>query len=297
MKSNKGLVEYCNKQLNEDTIYVLGTCGWPLTTALLDSKCKQLSWNAEHRAFLQQYVDQGKKAFDCCGLIKAYLWDEGYDASSDEDEAMMYARATEKGHISTMPDIAGVLVFMEGHVGVYVGNGEVIECTPSDAYGWGVQKHALAGRGWTTWAKYARISYDGNVEPKPIEPSHGIGADQVIQVGSKVKLSGAFKIEELLTPEQSGTPNGLVCCYELSNGKPEAYNWLDATPLYECDANGNRCGDNVLKTSEYFACDEVLTVTEITYPTAGEPNGTCSFVLGNREVNCLCDRIYEVSNN
>lgn len=39
----------------------------------------------------------------------------------------MLSVCKEKGKIATMPDVPGVLVFMSGHVGVYIGGGEVIE--------------------------------------------------------------------------------------------------------------------------------------------------------------------------
>ena len=36
-----------------------------------------------------------------------------------------------------------------------------VECTPNMPLGgWGVLKTKFAGRGWTKWAEYARISYE-----------------------------------------------------------------------------------------------------------------------------------------
>ena len=67
-----------------------------------------------------------------CGLIKGYLWtqEDGklkYNASQDKDVSGMLQNCNEIGDIKSIPDIAGVLVFMSGHVGIYIGNGEVIE--------------------------------------------------------------------------------------------------------------------------------------------------------------------------
>ena len=39
----------------------------------------------------------------------------------------MYYNAKESGPISTIPDIPGLAVWHEGHIGVYIGNGQVIE--------------------------------------------------------------------------------------------------------------------------------------------------------------------------
>lgn len=55
-----------------------------------------------------------------------------------------------------MPDIPGVLVFMPGHVGVYVGNGKVIEAR---GHAYGVVETNLVGRGWKEWGKLDWIEY------------------------------------------------------------------------------------------------------------------------------------------
>lgn len=163
-KTNVGLVDYCKKLLNSgNTIYCLGTWGQVLTETVLNQKCNQYSFNKNNKARISQGL--GKKAFDCCGIIKGYLWDEKYDASTDENEAMMLSRAKTKGKIGTLPEVIGTLVFMSGHVGVYIGNGEVIECTPAwNSYA--VIKTKLSQRKWTDWAYYNRISYDTNAKPE-----------------------------------------------------------------------------------------------------------------------------------
>ena len=68
----------------------------------------------------------------------------------------MYENATEKGTIDTIPEIPGLAVWKEGHIGVYIGNGEVVE-----AYGTttGVIRSQLADGGWTHWLKIPYITY------------------------------------------------------------------------------------------------------------------------------------------
>ena len=178
-KTNYGLVEYCKRQYeSNDTIYCLGTWGQRLTESVLNDKCRQYSWNSAHRSRIAQGI--GKKAFDCCGLIKGYLWDEKYTPSSDENEEGMYRNATKKGSMDSFPYTPGTLVFMSGHVGVYIEGNSVIECTPyNNTYR--VIKTDLRTRGWTKWGYYARISYEGE-KPAPAPtptptPSHGIVSD------------------------------------------------------------------------------------------------------------------------
>jgi cell wall-associated NlpC family hydrolase len=45
---------------------------------------------------------------------------------------------------------------MDGHIGVYIGNGEVIE---AQGTAYGVVKTKLEGRGWTKWLKIPNIKY------------------------------------------------------------------------------------------------------------------------------------------
>jgi hypothetical protein len=69
----------------------------------------------------------------------------------------MYYNAKESGPISTMPDIPGLAVWHEGHIGVYIGNGQVIEAMGTR---YGVVKTELVDRGWTHWLKVPYINYD-----------------------------------------------------------------------------------------------------------------------------------------
>ena len=68
----------------------------------------------------------------------------------------MYENATEKGTIDTIPEIPGLAVWKEGHIGVYIGDGKVVE-----AYGTtsGVIRSELANGGWTHWLKIPYITY------------------------------------------------------------------------------------------------------------------------------------------
>lgn len=99
---------------------------------------------------------------DCVGLIKGYLWSETlnstpiYNSKQDKDVNGMKNNCTETGDIKTLPELKGVLVFMKGHVGIYIGNGEVIEAR---GHSYGVVKTKLNERKWTSWGKLRWIEY------------------------------------------------------------------------------------------------------------------------------------------
>lgn len=158
MKTNVGLVEYCKKQLGKP--YWWGTFGQVADETLYQQKKKQYPKQYTANDFQSQY---GKNVHDCVGLIKGYRWlDEKtgkviYNPIQDVDVSGMLNMCTKQGAISTIPDVIGTLVFMNGHVGVYIGNGEVIEAR---GHAYGVVKTKLKERPWIKWGQPAWISYE-----------------------------------------------------------------------------------------------------------------------------------------
>jgi nucleoid-associated protein YgaU len=82
------------------------------------------------------------------------------DGLPDVSANGLYNTAKEKGAIATLPEIKGLIVWKRGHVGVYIGNGEVIEAHGTKS---GVIKTRLIGTvndtGWTQWFKCPFIDY------------------------------------------------------------------------------------------------------------------------------------------
>lgn len=73
----------------------------------------------------------------------------------------MYYNASEKGSISTIPEIPGLAVWKSGHIGIYIGNGQVIHASGTMI---GVIQSPLGETGWTHWLKIPYITYlDSNV--------------------------------------------------------------------------------------------------------------------------------------
>lgn len=163
MKTNLGLVEYAKKALKEKWGYVWGTFGLVLTEKLLEQKLKQYPNNVcGYEAFIRQNW-LNRKTTDCIGLIKSYMWENNgkiiYNAKTDVSANGMYNLAKEKGLIATIPEIPGICVYKQGHIGVYIGNGQVIEAKGTKH---GVVQTPLKGAGankWTHWLKCPSIQY------------------------------------------------------------------------------------------------------------------------------------------
>jgi len=161
IKNNIGLVEYATKQLGKP--YWYGCFGQLSNPSLLANKKRQYPKYYTATDFNSQ---MGMKVHDCIGLVKGYMW-----CSSPEDTKpiycsngfpdvsanMQYNRSKKKGdRLSTLPEVPGVLVFMSGHVGIYIGNGEVIEAR---GHAYGVVKTKLVRRPWKRWAYIDEIQY------------------------------------------------------------------------------------------------------------------------------------------
>jgi peptidoglycan hydrolase-like protein with peptidoglycan-binding domain len=179
-KTNKGLVEYVKKALNEKWGYVWGTFGQILTETLFNQKLSQ--YPEQVGAFKNFIITNwmGRKVTDCVGLIKSYMWfDEDnnkviYNSKTDVNANMMYSNAKEKGTINTIPEIIGLCLYKQGHIGVYIGNGQVIEARGTK---YGVIQTPLKGVGstpWTHWLKCPYIEYIKE-ESKPL----------ILKLGSK----------------------------------------------------------------------------------------------------------------
>lgn len=169
MKNNLQLVEYCKAQLGKPYIY--GTFGQILTEKLLNEKAKQYpKYLSASRVKTAKANYLGQRVHDCYGLYKGFLWSDTadsapkYKASEDLSADGAFNKATEKGTIDTLPNIVGLAVRYKGHVGVYIGNGEVIEARGFD---YGVVKTKLSARKWTHWYKFSEIEYKAEATPAP----------------------------------------------------------------------------------------------------------------------------------
>ena len=163
-KNNLDLVTYAENAWNNGWGYVWGTCGWVLTDSLFESKLAQYPEGVgNYEDFIRENW-LGGRTTDCVGLIKGYGWLDISDMSlgyaingmPDIGADSMYYNATVKGDMSSMPDTPGLAVWHEGHIGVYIGNGEVIEAMGTR---YGVVKTQLSERSWTAWLEVPYITY------------------------------------------------------------------------------------------------------------------------------------------
>lgn len=170
--NNKEFVLKLKDIVNFKTVYMWGVFGSPVTESIIAAKSKQYpSWYTSARqASLRKLIGKGYFGFDCVGLIKGVLWGWNGDTSKTYGGAKYASNGvpdiSADGMLTKLLDVSsdfskieiGEAVWMKGHIGVYIGNGQVIESTP--AWRNGVQFTMLKDRIWVKHGKLPWIKYD-----------------------------------------------------------------------------------------------------------------------------------------
>ncbi len=166
---------------NRKTAYMLGPWGWPATAKMIQRATTQGSNAKTNRQWLPQanaIKDKGF-LFDCVGLIKGVLWGWDGDLSRTYGGAGYACNGVPDYDAKKMIDccrdvstdfsniVPAEAVWMDGHIGVYVGSGVVVEATPK--WRGGVQRSTLANTAGTktrpgtagarTWTKHGKLPW------------------------------------------------------------------------------------------------------------------------------------------
>lgn len=165
---------------NYKTLYVMGCFGAPLN---IQNKARyKNNHNYNKQKERQKMIDNATEdtfGFDCVNLIKSIIWgwegdkNKNYGGaiynSNNLDDISANMLITKCIDISTNFDNVqvGELMWMKNHVGIYIGNAQVVECSP--AWKNGVQITRVlniksptmqnASRMWTKHGKLPFINY------------------------------------------------------------------------------------------------------------------------------------------
>lgn len=163
-KNNLDLVKWAKHAQKNGWGYVWGSHGNMLDKTELERLESVFGSHVTNYDDFIRHNWLGKRTADCVGLIKGYGWYDtesgkitiGSNGMRDVTADGMFSAATEKGTIDTIPEIPGIAVWHEGHIGIYIGGGEVIEAMGTQ---YGVVKTRLKNGRWTHWLKVPYIKY------------------------------------------------------------------------------------------------------------------------------------------
>ena len=167
---------------NYETLYVMGCFGAPMDAANKNRYTSNHSYNMNtNRTKRIRQASNKTFGFDCVGLIKSVLW--GWDGSTnktyggakyasngvpDIDADTMIKRCSNVSNDFKKIEI-GEAVWQQGHIGVYIGNGLVIESSPKwkncvQITACNMDKVGYNRRNWTKHGKLAYINYTATLK-------------------------------------------------------------------------------------------------------------------------------------
>lgn len=200
---------------NYKTLYVMGCFGAPMTAANKKRYTQNHSYNKQTaRTKMINTASADTFGFDCVNLIKGLLW------NWCGDKAKTYGGASHA--VNGVPDIGadtmitkcknvsttgwanmevGEALWVKGHIGVYIGNGLAVECTP--AWKNRVQVTSVgnigakAGYNTRTWSKHGKLPYVTYTGESISTPSTGSGTTTKPGTGATT-TAGDLKVGDIV---------------------------------------------------------------------------------------------------
>lgn len=192
---------------NYKTLYIMGCFGAPLNSANKAKYCNNHSYNKN--ATRQKMINSASSdtfGFDCVNLIKAVLWGWSGDKNKSYGGATYATNGVPDINADTMitkclnvsTDFSklevGEAVWCPGHIGVYIGDGLAVECTP--AWKNSVQitacNCAKSGYNRRDWKKHGKLPY--------ITYEKASGSKNKLETGNDIVwelMNGKHKVEIL----------------------------------------------------------------------------------------------------
>ena len=148
--TNEHFAAFCQSMVGQP--YWYGTCVYKCTESLRSRKAAQYPshYGSSRTSRYRDDISKKKVCADCVGLIKGYCWTGGgkgviesigtdstyassYGANDCPDKSAnsMFTYAKNKGcawgTMDSLPEVPGIALRSDGHVGVYIGGGYAVE--------------------------------------------------------------------------------------------------------------------------------------------------------------------------
>ena len=164
------------------TLYVMGCFGAPMNASNKKRYCANHTYNkAADRQAMINAASADTFGFDCVCLIKGLLWGWCGDATKTYGGAGYAVNGVPDigadSMIGVCKDVStdfskievGEAVWCKGHIGIYIGGGLAVECTPAwkncvQITACNCTKSGYSRRNWTKHGKLPYVSYTGASE-------------------------------------------------------------------------------------------------------------------------------------
>lgn len=245
--TNKEFVAMAKKIATEfKTLYIMGCFGAPMNSTNKNRYCNNHSYNKQaSRTNKIKSVSYDTFGFDCVCLIKGILW--GWQGLTNRTYGgAVYASngvpdVNADGIMNYCTNVStdfrnievGELVHMGGHVGIYIGDGLAVECTPI----WkdGVQITAVGNIGrksgyntrtWVNHGKLKFVEYSQTAPTQPTIPSQNTsnGYSGKFKVGDKVIINGALYVSSTASNSSGSVSNKETEITRVAENTAHPYN-------------------------------------------------------------------------
>ena len=174
MKASDFVAKLKDIATNHKTLYVMGCFGAPMTAANKKRYIDHHPYNKQPaRVKLINAASADTFGFDCVCLIKGVLWGWTGDKSKIYGGAKYATKGVSDVDANTMINLCsevstdfskievGEAVWTNGHIGVYIGNGLAIECTPAWKNRVQITACNCSKPGYKTrkWKKHGKLPY------------------------------------------------------------------------------------------------------------------------------------------
>lgn len=214
--TNEHFAAFCLRMVGQP--YWYGTCIYKCTESLRARKAEQYPshYKDSRTSRYRQDIDAKKVCADCIGGCKGYAWTGGgigvveaigtdntysskYGGGNCPDKSAngMFTYAKSKGMdygtIDTLPDVVGLVLHKDGHVGYTVGDGYAVEWK---GYSSGCVKTKIADSNWLNWFRLPFIDYGDSVIVGLPAPEERVLGERTLKKG--MSGSDVKAMQELL---------------------------------------------------------------------------------------------------
>ena len=211
MKASDFVAKLKDIATNYKTLYVMGCFGAPMTTANKKRYIDHHPYNKQPaRVKLINAASADTFGFDCVCLIKGVLWGWSGDKSKiyggakyatngvpDADANAMINLCSEVSTDFSKIEI-GEAVWTNGHIGVYIGDGLAIECTPAWKNKVQITACNCSKPGYNTrkWKKHGKLPYIDyaatlTASAKTSKPKLDVAASYTKSIAGKYKVTAS----------------------------------------------------------------------------------------------------------